>query len=208
VQRGWLGIQVRSLDGDLAKEENLSLNEGAYVLGFGEMEDKSAAKEAGVQKGDIIVMLDKTAIKTSSGLIEYIGRKRPGDKVNVTVNREGLEKSFVVTLKNRDGKFGTMKREEKDIVATLGMELEDGDTKLLKRLDLSNGVKVKALGPGKIERYTEMRDGFIITRVDDKTVKSAKEVNDIIKGKKPGELITFSGVYEDFPREYNYAIRM
>ncbi len=208
VQRGWLGIQVASVNGDLAKEEELTLNEGAYVSGFGDMEDRSAAREAGIQKGDVIVKLDEATIKSSSALIEYIGRKRPGDKVNVLVNRKGKEKSFVVTLKNREGKFGTVKREEKNAVATLGMELEDVDTKVLKRLELSNGVRVKELGPGKIERYTEMRDGFIITHVDDRAVKSAKEVNEIIKGKKAGDLITFSGVYEEFPREYNYAIRM
>ena len=184
------------------------MNEGAYVSGFGDMENKSAAKEVGIQRGDVIVKLDETDIKSSSALIEYIGRKRPGDKVKVTVNRKGDLKSFVVTLKNRDGKFGTVKKEEKDFVSSLGMELEDMDTKVLRRMELTNGVRVKELGPGKIERYTEMRDGFIITHVDDKAVKSAKEVNDIIKGKKPGDLITFSGVYEDFPREYNYAIRM
>jgi serine protease Do len=53
-----------------------------------------------------------------------------------------------------------------------------------------------------------MRQGFVITAIDNKPVKSAKEINEIIKKKKPGELITFSGVYEDFAREYNYAVRM
>ena len=113
VQRGWLGIQVGTVDSKLVKEEDLAVNEGAYVSGFGDMEDKSAAKEAGLQKGDVIVRLDQTAIKTSTTLIEYIGLKHPGDKVNVTVNRSGKEKSFVVTLKNREGKLGTIKREAK-----------------------------------------------------------------------------------------------
>jgi S1-C subfamily serine protease len=88
------------------------------------------------------------------------------------------------------------------------MELEDVDAKVLKRLELSSGVRVKSLGPGKLERYTEMRNGFIITHVDEKAVKTTKDINDIIKQKKAGDLITFSGVYEDFPREFNYAIRM
>ena len=53
-----------------------------------------------------------------------------------------------------------------------------------------------------------MEEGFIITKVDDVAVKTAKEVNDILKKKKAGELVTFSGVYPDFPREYIYALRM
>jgi serine protease Do len=208
VQRGWLGIQVSGVNGDVAKELDLAVNEGAYVSGFGDFEEKSAAKAAGILKGDVIVKLDETVIKSNTALIEYIGRKRPGDKVMVTVNREGKEKTFTVTLKNREGNVGTVKREEKDAVTTLGVELEDVDAKVLKRLDLGNGVKVKSLTNGKIGRYTDMEAGFIITRVDDVAVKSSKEVNDLLKKKKAGDLLTLSGVYENYSREYIYAIRM
>jgi PDZ domain-containing secreted protein len=53
-----------------------------------------------------------------------------------------------------------------------------------------------------------MREGFIITHIDDKAVKTVKEVNEILNKKKEGDLVTFSGIYEDFPREYIYALRM
>lgn len=208
VQRGWLGIQVTSVRSDLVKQEDLTVNEGAYVDGFGDFADKSAAKEAGIQKGDVIVKLDETAIRSSAALIEYIGRKRPGDKITVTVNRKGKALTLPVTLKNRAGKMGTVKPEEKDAVASLGMELEDVDAKTLKKLELEAGVKVKSLENGKLARYTDMREGFIITHVDDVTVKSAKELSVLLKKKKAGDLVTFSGIYEDYPREYIYAIRM
>ena len=111
-------------------------------------------------------------------------------------------------MKNREGNVETIKREEKDAVASLGMDLEDLDAKVLKSLDLTNGVRVKSLENGKIARYTDMEKGFIITKVDDQPVKTAKEVNEILKKKKTGDLVTFSGVYADFPREYIYALRM
>lgn len=206
VQRGWLGIQVSSVTNTLVKENNLAVNEGAYVAGFGASEDKSAAKSAGIKEGDVIVKLDETEIKSNTALIEYIGRKRPGDKVRVTVNRNGKELVLPVTLKNSEGTTGTVKREEKADVAALGLELEDLDSKVLKRLDITSGVKVKELD-AKLKR-SGMREGFIITHVDDKAVKSVKEVNEILKKKKTGELITFAGLYEDYPREYIYALRM
>lgn len=208
VQRGWLGIQVQGVTSEVAKELDLAVNEGAYVNGFGDFEDKSAAKAAGILKGDVIVKLDETVIKSNTALIEYIGRKRPGDKVVVTVNRGGATKTFTVTLKNREGNVGTVKREATDAVTALGVELEDVDPKILKRMDLDNGVKVKSLTNGKIGRYTDMEAGFIITRVDDVAVKTAKEVNELLKKKKAGELLTLSGVYENYSREYIYAIRM
>jgi serine protease Do len=208
VQRGWLGIQVSGVNNEVAKEFDLAVTEGALVNGFGDFEDRSAAKAAGIMKNDVIVKLDETNIKSNTALIEYIGMKRPGDKVAVTVNRGGKEKVFTVILKNKEGNVGTVKREEKDAVTALGIELEDVDVKTLKKLDLTNGVKVKTLTNGKIGRYTDMEEGFIITRVDDTAVKTAKEVNEILKKKKTGELITFSGVYENYSREYIYAIRM
>ncbi len=205
VQRGWLGIQVQNVNGDIAKEFDLSVKEGAYVAQF---PDKSAAKEAGIKEGDVVVKLDGTAIKSSTELIAYIGSKRPGDKIGVVVNRKGKELNYNVTLKNKSGTVSTVLREEKDVVATLGVELEDVDSKTLNKLDLPNGVKVKSVGNGKLARYTDMEEGFIITHINDQPVKSAKEVSEIIKNKKPGDSITFSGMYEGSPREYFYGLRI
>lgn len=205
VQRGWLGIQVQNVNGDIAKEFDLSVKEGAYVAQF---PDKSAAKEAGIKEGDVVVKLDGTAIKSSTELIAYIGSKRPGDKIDVVVNRKGKELNYNVTLKNKSGTVSTVLREEKDVVATLGVELEDVDSKTLNKLDLPNGVRVKSVGNGKLAKYTDMEEGFIITRINDQPVKSAKEVSEIIKNKKPGDSITFSGMYEGSPREYFYGLRI
>jgi len=208
VQRGWLGIQVRSVDSELAKENDLDVTEGAYVSDFSSKEDgKSAAKDAGIQKGDVIVKLDDAVIKSSTALIEYVGRKRPGDKINVSVDRKGKMLVIPVTLKNRDGKVATVKREEKDAVSSLGIEMEDLDAKTLKKLDLDGGVGVKSLSNGVIKKYTDMRAGFIITHVDNNVVKSVKEVNDILKKKKPGDQVIIGGIYPDFSREYLYAFR-
>jgi serine protease Do len=208
VQRGWLGIEIRNVTSTLAKENDLAVNEGAFVAGFGEASDISAAKAAGIKEGDVVTKLDDIAIKSSSALIEYVGRKRPGDKIEVTVNRQGKTVLIPVTLKNREGKTATVKRDEKTEGATLGWELEDADSKVLKRMDIAGGVKVSSLNNGKIKRYTDIKEGFIITYIDDIAVKSVKEVETILKKKKAGDLITIAGVYEDYPREYIFALRM
>lgn len=205
VQRGWLGVSIASVNSQLAREKDLDLNEGAYISGFAE---KSSAKEAGLKEGDVIVKIDEVPIRTNTGLIEYIGRRRPGDKVMVTVDRGGKTITVPVVLKNRDGKTTVVKSEELAGTAALGVSVEDVDAKVLKKLDIENGVRVKSLGNGKLSRYTDIREGFIITRVNDVSVKSVKEFNEIMKNKKSGELIILSGVYENYPREFNYAFRM
>lgn len=205
VQRGWLGVTVQNVTSDLARQEMLDRNEGAFIVDFAE---NSSAKESGLEKGDVVIQMDDVEIKSSTALIEYVGQKRPGDKIEVTVDRKGKIVEVPVTLKNRNGDLTTVKREEKDAVASLGLSIENVDQKILNRLDLKNGVRVSKLENGKLARYTEMREGFIITHIDDQAVNTVKEVNEILKKKKEGDLVTFSGIYEDFPREYIYALRM
>lgn len=205
VQRGWLGVSISNVNTELVKQNDLTVNEGAYISGFPK---SSSAKEAGLKEGDVVTKIDGARIRSNTALIEYIGRRRPGDKVNITVNRKGEELTIPVVLKNREGNIGNIKPEERNSLVALGIELEDIDVKVLKKLDIHSGVRVKELGSGKLARYTEIREGFIITKVNDTPVKSVKEFNIIIKNKKAGELVILSGTYEDLPREFNYALRM
>lgn len=208
VQRGWLGVSVGTVSYDLVKDKDLKVEDGAYVSGFAEG-GKSAAEAAGIKEGDVIVKLDDHDIKTSTALIEYIGRKRPGDKITAVVDRNGKRMTFPITLRSKTGGTEAVRRDEAEVTtASLGINLEDVDAKELKELDLEHGVKVKDLENGKVAKYTDMREGFIITSIDNTPVKSAKQANELLKRKKAGETILFSGVYEDYPREYIYALRM
>jgi serine protease Do len=206
VQRGWLGITVGTVESEAVRRYDLSVDEGALVSGFAE--ENSAAKDAGIKEGDVIVKLDNHNITTSTQLIEYIGTKRPGDKISVTIDRKGKQVVVPVTLRNREGKEEVVKREVKSGLASLGLGLEDIEDKELRALELRNGVRVKELENGKVAKYTDMREGFIITQIDGKPATSAKQVNDLLSKKSPGETIMFSGVYENFSREYIYALRM
>ena len=205
VQRGWLGVSITSVNRQLVDEHNLDVSSGAYIQAFAE---ESSAKQAGLKEGDVVVKIDDKPIRSNTSLIEYIGTRRPGDKVNITVNRDGKELTFPVVLKTREGKIGPIKPEDRDALATLGMELEDVGEEVLEDLGLENGIIVKSLGNGKLARYTDIREGFIITKVNDRPVKSVKEFNEILKNKRSGELVILSGTYRDNPKsEYNYAFR-
>lgn len=205
VQRGWLGVSIQTVNNQVAKELDLPVTDGAYIAGFAE---NSSAKVAGMKEGDVVVKVDDTPIHSNTDLTAYVGLHRPGDKINVVVNRKGKEIEIPIVLKGRDGTEGIIKAEEKSEYAALGFQIEEVDKNVLEKLDIDHGVRVTELGNGKVARYTDMREGFILTRINDVPVKSVKEVNNILKSKKTGELIILSGVYEDFPREFNYAFRM
>ncbi len=205
VQRGWLGVSIASVNSQLVKEHDLTVREGAYISGFAE---NSSAKDAGIKEGDVVTKIDNTVIRSNTALIEYIGRHRPGDRLDITVNRKGREVVIPVVLKTREGQVGTIKPEARSGFAALGIELEDIDAKVAKNLDIDGGVRVKNLGTGKLAKYTDIHEGFIITKVNDVPVKSVKEFNELLKKKKAGELVILTGKYENSLREYNEAFRM
>jgi S1-C subfamily serine protease len=204
VQRGWLGVTIQTVNSDLAREFDLAVNEGAHISGFA---DKSSAKEAGLKEGDVIVKIDGIPVKTNSAVIGYVATRRPGDKIEVTVNRKGKESVHTVTLKTREGTTDVIKPEEKPMLAALGLELEEVEERVLRRMEIKNGVRVTQINPGKLYR-SGMRQGFIITKIDDEPVKSVKDLQQKLEKKKPGELAIISGVYDGYSGEFNYAIRM
>ena len=102
VQRAVLGVLIQDPQYvPDAEKEKVKVFEGAYVGGFAE---RSSAKEAGIEKGDVIVAVNGVKIKSSSALQEQISKYRPGDKVELTINRNGSTKKFTVELRNAQGK--------------------------------------------------------------------------------------------------------
>ena len=205
VQRGWLGVNIQSVNSQLAKQFDLAVNEGAYIAGFAE---NSSAKDTGIKEGDVVVKIDDVTIRTNADLIEQIGRHRPGDKVEVTIDRKGKLHSYPVTLKTRNGDETIVKREKPEGLASLGIEVETVDESTLKRLDLKSGVRVKELSNGKIRRYTNLHEGFIITKVNDEAISSVEDFTKQMKKIRSGEIVIFSGTYPDDKEEFLYSFRM
>lgn len=166
VQRGMLGVSIRTMDGSLAKEKDVEFSKGVWIEQVGE---NSAADKAGIKSGDIITKVDDVLVGTSPRLQELIASKRPGgDEVRITVKRNGKEKEFDVVLENANGTTDIVKREKKEVLNLLGADFETLNSELAEKLDIDGGVQVTRLYPGKIRKQTQMREGFIITHIDGK----------------------------------------
>jgi len=201
VQRAFLGILIRDMDGNLAKEKDVDFLAGVYV---DSLMKESSAKDAGLKKGDIIVKVDSKPVKTVAELQENIGRQRPGDKVVLTVSRNNKEVLIPVTLKNKEGKIEIANRDSKDPFDALGADFEELTDKDKKQAKIENGVKVAKLYKGKLTRKTGMRPGFIITKVDKKPIKTIKELKEALR--KTDGSVMIEGVYPDFPDPEYYAL--
>ena len=205
VQRAFLGISISNVDGKLAKENDLSVTQGVYV---GEMLEDGPAVKAGIVKGDVIVRIDNAEIKSISELQEQIARHRPGDQLAVTVNRKGTEKTMSVVLKNKEGNTDlvTKSSEKSEILTTLGAEFENLTNRESAALGIPGGVRVKSLKQGQLSSNTNIREGFIITKVDDTVVSSTEQLADALQEKK-GNGALLKGIYPNAPKStYFYGI--
>ncbi|MFS4455301.1 Do family serine endopeptidase [Maribacter sp. 2304DJ31-5] len=203
VQRGLLGVTIRTMNGALAKEKNVDFTKGVWVEQVGE---DSAADKAGVESGDIILKVDGMETGTSPRLQEMIARKRPGDEVTLLIDRSGKKREIKVVLKNAKGNMEIVSKEKKEVLNLLGADLETLDKDVARKLDLDGGVRVSKLYPGKIRKETQMREGFIITHMDGKRIKEVDDLAKILEDKKGGVLL--EGVYEGSTDKYYYAFGM
>jgi Do/DeqQ family serine protease len=200
VQRAYLGIMIRDVNGDLVKDKNLKINEGAFVDSITE---KSAAGQAGLLAGDVITGVDDVPILKSADLLEQIGRHRPGDEVNVTVNRRGKQLSYQITLANQKGIKKLMARNEQGILDILGASFETLDKDKAAELGVKGGVIVKELNSGILKNQTGIKEGFIITGVNNEKVSSVDDLEKALKHQKGGVML--EGIYENYPGEMFYA---
>jgi S1-C subfamily serine protease len=61
----------------------------------------SGAETAGIAPGDILVAFDGEPVTDLRGYSSLLASKNPGDTVEVTVFRDGEEKTFTATLGKR-----------------------------------------------------------------------------------------------------------
>lgn len=199
VQRAILGVSIQEVDAELAKEKNINVLEGVYVS---ELREGGAAKNAGILAGDIILKVDEVKVNSPSELTEQINRYRPGDKVNVIVKRKNKTKQFNVILRNLQGDTKFVKSESYDTI--LGAKIVEIDNEEKKSLGIKYGVKITGLTAGKL-RAEGVREGFIITQINNKPVYSVEDLKKIVDNVKGGVYI--KGVYPNGVVAY-YAFGM
>jgi S1-C subfamily serine protease len=169
---------------------------GVYVS---DVNDGSAAKDAGIQKGDVITSVNKITVNSTSELLGQVSLYRPGETVVVIVMRDGNEKSFNVKLRNREGNTSLVKNEEKDITPMLGAKMKVASGDVLRKLGIDHGVQVTELKDGLLQN-AGIKEGYVITEIDKKPVRSVEDVNKILSNKNGGVLL--EGVYPNKVRAY------
>ncbi len=206
VQRAVLGIAFGELTTELAKEKDIT--ETTYGLYVGQVNDRSAAMEAGIEVGDVIISIDGTPTRNTADLQEAMATKRPGDNINIEYVRNNKRFSRTVTLRNAEGTT-TVKRTE-DWNSALGCSFLKVSDEKLKRLELTSGVEVAGVQSGRF-KDAGVRDGFIIISINGERVKTPEEVkhiyDQIMKSSDDLRVMFIQGIYPTGKRDY-YAVNL
>lgn len=199
VQRALLGVVITDLTAELAAQKNLDIISGVYVSAVSE---SSAAIDAGIQAGDVILKINEKPVNTTSELQETVAQFRPGDKINVTFYRDGTTKNVEVVLKNQVGTTDVslkQKSTETLEVEELGAVLRELTVEEKAKLGIKAGVKIEKIGIGKLQE-AGVEEGFIITSIDNKTITDLKDIQKILSNKTGGVLL--EGVYPNGNKAY------
>lgn len=102
ISRAYLGVRYVPLNAQIAKENNLGVDYGAYIIssqnGSSSIVAGSPADKAGLKNGDVILKIDDQKIDEKSSLTSLVGQKSPGDKVKLTIYRDGKEQTIEASL--------------------------------------------------------------------------------------------------------------
>jgi Do/DeqQ family serine protease len=205
VQRGFLGVNIREVDDELAKESKLSKIQGAYVV---DVVKGGAAEDAGLKSGDVITKVEDAEIKNTADLTEHIARYRPGENIRIELMRDGKPITKTVMLKSKENKTELLTKADVptsgNVMTDLGIDIEDISSLQAKKLGVPGGIRVKSIHDGIIKRNTAIQDGFIITSVNNESINSSKEFEEAIKDSR-GNGILLQGRYEDRSGVQYYA---
>lgn len=201
VTRAVLGVAIRDADPDDAAYVGLDSITGVVVQDYSN--DASPAKKAGIQPGDVIVAIDGQPVQYTAQLQQIVGFKHPGERVNLTVVRQGGRRLDIpVTLGAREdaapkvavntGKDtgGTPSYADKLGLTVGPLDATTGAGTAAQVPEEHRGVLITAVDPDGPASDKPIAPRYIITHVDGQRVRTIEEFQKLMSGVKRGDIVS------------------
>jgi serine protease Do len=171
VTRGWIGVQIQPVTGEIADSLNLKNARGALVA---EPQSGSPAQKAGIKAGDVIVSVNGEAVTDARNLARRISALAPGTSVKLGIIRGGREETLTLTLgelpKERQARAGSEERPGSSSVDVPKLGLS-----LAPARNGGEGVVVTQVDPNGTAG-DQFQAGDVILDVNGKSVSSPADV--------------------------------
>jgi serine protease Do len=182
VTRGWLGVQIQRVTPQLAKSFDLDEPQGALVS---QVFENSPAARAKIEAGDVITKFNDQPIKDFNDLPRLVAAATPGADVPIEVLRDGKRRKLEAKLDKMDDEEDAQLADSEHSEERWGLSLETLTPNVARQLELEEGVEgvvitqVEADSPAA---EAGLRRGDVVLEADRKQVKSAEELQKILKG--------------------------
>jgi len=201
VQRGWMGIEIASVTNQMAEERGLPSVAGVFIT---LVNKGSAAYDAGLLGGDIILSVDNVNTNTLSQFMEQIGRHRPGDIITVSYIRKGFINTVKVTLKNSLNSTDFVAVRKDKVLLDLGFELRDLSSSELSK-NTTDGVMVVSVYQNSTVGKANIHPGYVITHINNIKITDTRKLVEYLSNHS-GEII-LEGYYKNYPGLFPYMFR-
>ncbi|WP_267524402.1 Do family serine endopeptidase [Campylobacter sp. MG1] len=166
IERGYLGVYLTELKGDLKKAYN---NQTGVLIT--QVEVDSVADKAGLKRGDLITKIDNMEVKNVADLKNYIGALSPNTKVSISYERDGKMSSVEVSLSSdkislNDEEF-------------LGLILSDLTKEQAKKYN-NEGVLVKSVSKKSKSYEAGIKEGDLIVAVENIETKNISQLKNVL----------------------------
>ena len=211
VRRAMLGIRIEDASAEDAEAMGLTEVRGVLVHGFSD--GNSPAEQAGIEAGDVIIQVDGQEVRYTAQLQQIVGFKLPGDRIVVTVLREGADNperhDFTVQLReaetnerqqvarsDEDGAERPTSFESKLGIAVqpLSAQMAASDSRIgdENRGPIITGIDPNGPAHNKPLFPADARRGVldIITHLNDDRIRTVDELNEALAGVEPGDIVT------------------
>jgi Do/DeqQ family serine protease len=186
VQRGYLGVQIADINQELKESNKLPNTKGVFVS---KVTEDGSAQNAGMKDGDVILKIGSREVNSVAELQEEIGKRRPGDKVILTIRtKNGDEEMKELVLRNKEGETKLVSKEEISKNYSLGATFVDLTSKEKKELNVTYGVKITSLTSGKLKSIG-LQEGMVITKVNNEPVETVEQLTNKLNGVNRGVLL-------------------
>jgi len=196
VVRAYLGILPQDVTPGMAKAFGEKEARGIVV---GDVSGDGPAKEAGVQRGDILLEVNGKTVTSSNELRNHISMMQPGSSVELKVLRNGAEKQISVKLAEMPTETAKVNSDgEGESKALEGVEVTNLNGQIAQELGIppaTRGVVVSGIDPSSKMADSGLRRGDVIQEVNHQPVKNVSEFQSAIKksGSDPLLLVNRGG---------------
>ncbi|MCX7607178.1 MAG: Do family serine endopeptidase [Bacteroidia bacterium] len=200
VQRALLGVVIENLTPERQKETDVPVSQGVYV---GDVYGGSAAEEAGLRPGDVIVEIEGRPVHSPAELTELVARHRPGDRIRVSYYRGSKRYETTARLRGRSSdETASVPSQATTYLAKLGIRVRPLTSNEKEALGIEAGLKVVDVRPGPLQEVG-VRTGFVITSIDRKPVRTPEEAESLLR--QVDRSLVIEGLYRKGEKAY-YAI--